>query len=218
MIVTVFDVEANFTFKSDVSRDIIEICAVPVNLYENIIYADNIFHGLVARPNGKDINKITKIKTGLTNYKQQNLEAFPDVFKRFMSYSRKSHYLCAWSESDFYLLLDHCLEYDLKLDWVTKYVDIQKPISQLLTGKDAISLDKAVEITGLYSLGNGHNAVLDTLHTAEILLKYADKIEFEPYIRSLFHNIRKKKSPVKLKPYKIQKKILSDLLFGERRF
>jgi hypothetical protein len=45
MIVTVFDVEANFTFKSDLSRDIIEICAVPVNLYENIIYADNIFQG-----------------------------------------------------------------------------------------------------------------------------------------------------------------------------
>jgi inhibitor of KinA sporulation pathway (predicted exonuclease) len=207
----VFDLELVKRFKKGQLSEIVEIGACKVDLKSKKITDELQIYitprrGYVAKSTRKFINmKKEDIKKAVS---------FHSGIQQFSKWLGENYFLCSWGKDDKLHFIDQCVRTNINLDWFMNYNDIQQQIGKIVTAnnKNQLGLKSALELAGITPVGKAHRGIDDAINTAELLIKFIDRINLHTnslsdkeisqhylkYKRSRFHhknrgNINKKR-------------------------
>ncbi|WP_139488621.1 3'-5' exonuclease [Brevibacillus dissolubilis] len=179
MQVIVYDLETTVIYKKGQTQEIVEIGAVKFDLDQLDISAEKQFQKFVFPPLRGYFDNRTRKFAGITDENVASAVTFRQAFTDFIEWMGSDYYICSWGPDDKRLLMEHCARFGVTFNWLRNYNDVQPPISMLLVDRQQMGLNKAIEMSGLETLGRLHSALDDARNTAAVLKKYLDKIELK---------------------------------------
>lgn len=171
-----FDLELVKRFKKGQLSEIVEIgaCKIDPNK-KQIIDQFQIY----IKPRSGYVSKSTRKFIKMKKEDIQNAVSFQEGIELFKTWLGESYYLCSWGKDDKAHIMNQCVRSKINLDWFQNYNDIQKPISKLLTDNqnNQLGLKNALQLATFDHLGVAHRGIDDALNTAQLLLRFIDKLE-----------------------------------------
>ncbi|NLK22294.1 MAG: exonuclease domain-containing protein [Epulopiscium sp.] len=178
----IFDLEFNqgFDFKKTGKPvnnikcpfEIIEIGAVKLN--ENLETIDT-FHFLVKPEIYKRLHPFVKDITKISMKDLKESLPFDEVYKKFLDFiDSNNDVFCVWGTVDLKELYRNAMYHKLHKKLLPKkYVDVQSVAARFLNNPNgsSIGLRNAVELLGIPLDAQFHNALHDSLYTAEVFKK-----------------------------------------------
>ena len=167
----VFDLEFNQAYRCTtnklVKQEIIEIGAVKVDKNFNII---DEFSYYINPKIYKIMNPFVQDKTAISMDKLKNNGLpFIQVIKDFMDWKEKDDILCTWGIDYIRELKNNCLYYNLDIEWINKFTDIQRLYSVTNPSeKKQVSLKQAIEELNITQESAFHTAIDDAFYTMEV--------------------------------------------------
>lgn len=173
MQIIVFDLETTMTFKRDTIPEIIEIGACKVNTDKRQVNVDT-FQRYTFPQIQQRITERTRKFIGLNKEAMPEFIPFTEAFAAFLQWIGEDddYYLCTWGRDDKKLMIEHCARFGLSLQWLRNYNDIQPAISMMIAERKQMSLKDAIDAAGIVQEGRLHSALVDAIHTAQLLIKY----------------------------------------------
>lgn len=176
----VFDLELNSKpFKSSIPNEIIEIGAVKLN---NKLEVIERFQSFVKPKHFPKLFRTIKAKTKISQVDIDNAKNFNVVLKSFKKWIGKEYILFSWGYDDFYHLKTNCDLYQLNIDWILRFIDIQKQFSRIHNFEKGrySSLKDALNLLNIpLSEDELHRADIDAEYTAKIFIDIFNKINFD---------------------------------------
>lgn len=163
--------------------EIIQIGAVKLD--ENLNITDKI--NLYIKPNlYKNMHPYVEKITGLTKEFLNNKQDFKSAYETFTQFlGDKEHIFCIWGNGDLRALYRNLSYYNIiDKPLILKYIDIQNMTAKFLnyTKGKCIGLKKAIEILEIPIENNFHDALNDSIYTAEIFKKvYTEKLPLKVF-------------------------------------
>lgn len=188
----IFDLEFNQAYRCATNKmlkqEIIEIGAVKVD--ENFNVIDEFRHYINPKL-FKQINPYVQAKTSITMTKLRDCGlSFPQVVKNFVNWLEKDYILCSWGIDDIRELKNNCLFYDISIEWVEKFIDIQLLYSITNPSeKKQVRLKQAIEELEIPQESAFHTAIVDAFYTMEVFRSIHDPSKI---VLHTFESIMKK--------------------------
>jgi inhibitor of KinA sporulation pathway (predicted exonuclease) len=173
----VYDLELVKRFKKGQFSEIVEIGACKVNLdTKSIVDQFQIY----TTPKSGYVSKSTRKFIKMKQEDLKNAVPFDTGIQKFASWLGDDYYLCSWGKDDKTHIINQCTRTRVNLDWFKNYNDIQKQISKLLTPENMsqLGLKNALNLADLEPMGIAHRGIDDAINTAQLLIKFIDKISF----------------------------------------
>lgn len=128
--------------------------------------------------------------TGITTEMLQNEDHFPEALDTFVGWCVKNtdpeeeFSVYAWSETDLYQLEGEIEQKEIEisddLDYIMdNWVDFQRKFGRIIGIKGQISLEKALDLSGLSFDGQAHDALCDARNTAMLFVHSEDDENFQ---------------------------------------
>ncbi len=163
-------------------QEIIEIGAVKLNRYGEVINKFNRFVKPIVNPN---LSAFCKKLTSITQENINTASTFDKVIADFIDWIDADDYiLCSWGEQDTIFLYNDCLLHNIDTSWMQNYrgfprtTDLKEQYYKLLGLEQPVSLKKALTMEGKIFEGRKHRAIAD----AENLVKiFKSKIDIWAY-------------------------------------
>ncbi|RNB78362.1 3'-5' exonuclease [Brevibacillus panacihumi] len=173
MQIIVFDLETTLTFQKNKIPEIIEIGAAKVVPGKDGVEVDT-FQRYTFPAIERRISERTCDFIGLDKDNLPDFIPFPKAFADFLEWigHDEDYYLCTWGKDDKRLMIEHCARFGLPFSWLKNYNDIQPPISMQLAQRKQMGLKDAIDEAGIVQEGRLHSALVDSIHTAHLLVKY----------------------------------------------
>ncbi len=171
----VFDLELVKRFRKGQLSEIVEIGACKVDLEsKNVIDQFQLY----IKPKSGYVSKSTRKFIKVTKEELKDAVPFKQGIKMFAEWLGEDYFLCAWGKDDKAHIINQCVRNKIKLDWFRNYNDLQKQIGDILIeqSNSQLGLKNALSIAGLEPVGKAHRGIDDAINTAELLIKYIDKI------------------------------------------
>jgi len=89
----------------------------------------------------------------------------------FRKWIKDNIVFCSWGKSDFIVLKNNCEFYNIDIDWIKNYIDIQSIYSIKHNLKDMMSLRNVIKILEIEIDKKFHKALNDAFYTGEIMKK-----------------------------------------------
>jgi inhibitor of KinA sporulation pathway (predicted exonuclease) len=211
LIAVIFDLELMKRFRKGQPSEIVEIGACKVDLQFKTI-TDQI--QIYITPKRGHISKSTRKFIKMKEEDVKNAIPFEKGIELFRNWlGSEKYFLCSWGKDDRTHFINQSVQYNLNLDWLRNYNDIQTPIGKLLTKdiNNQLGLKNALNIAGIELSGKAHRGIDDALNTAALFIKFIDRIElventlseteiknqYKKYKRSRFRHLdRPSKNPL----------------------
>ena len=168
----IFDLEFNQAYRCATNKllkqEIIEIGAVKVDEDFNVI---DEFRHYINPKLFKQINPFVEAKTNITMSRLRE-QGFPftQVMKEFTDWLEKDYILCSWGIDDIRELKNNCLFYNIDIEWIQKFIDIQLLYSVTNPSeKRQVKLKQAIEELNIPQESAFHTAIDDAFYTMEVL-------------------------------------------------
>jgi inhibitor of KinA sporulation pathway (predicted exonuclease) len=167
----VFDLEFNQAYRCATNKllkqEIIEIGAVKVD--ENFNVIDEFRHYINPKL-FKQINPFVQAKTNITMSRlREHGLPFPQVMQEFLDWLEKDYILCSWGIDDIRELKNNCLFYDIDIEWIQKFIDIQLLYSVTNPSeKRQVKLKQAIVELDIPHESAFHTAIVDAFYTMEV--------------------------------------------------
>jgi sporulation inhibitor KapD len=171
MDIVVFDIETIKAINKGDIQHIVEVGACKLRLDHNPKIKDTF--QMYVQPNGVKVDESTRKfikapKEAFTDAKNTN-----EVLNEFSEWIGDDYYLCSWSESDLYILIEQSSRYGFSLNWLKNYNDVQRSISKAFKNDlSPIALRKALLMAGIEIKGKRHSGLDDSINTAQLMIKY----------------------------------------------
>ncbi|WP_052144714.1 3'-5' exonuclease [Halalkalibacter okhensis] len=178
MVVIIFDLELIKRFRKGQPSEIVEIGACKVHLDKKEIIDEFQLYILPKR------GHITKSTRKFIKMKEEDVSKaipFEEAIQQFANWLGEDYYLCSWGKNDKAHFINQAAQNKLNLHWLKNYNDIQKPIGKLITAdsNNQIGLKNALKIAGIDPTGKAHRGIDDAINTAELFIKFSDRIVLE---------------------------------------
>jgi len=177
MDAVVFDLELVKRFRKGQPSEIVEIGACRVDLAARSVTRQ---FQIYVMPQSGHIPKSTRTFIGISKSALESAVPFAEAIRRFADWIGGGCYLCSWGSDDRFHLIDECVRKNVPLDWFNNYNDVQRQIGAVLRPgvKEQLGLRQALELAGIEPVGKTHRGIDDALNTANLLIRYADRLQF----------------------------------------
>lgn len=179
MNAVVYDLELVKRFRKGQLSEIIEIGACRVDLAARQITGQ---FQIYIMPSRGYIAKSTRTFINMSKEDMEKAVPFREAIRRFAEWIGDSDcYLCSWGSDDRIHVISECARKNVPLDWFRNYNDIQRQIGAILRPgvKEQLGLKHALELAGIEPVGKAHRGIDDALNTAQLLLRFADQLQFQ---------------------------------------
>lgn len=171
----VYDLELVKRFKKGQLSEIVEIGACKINLSTREIIGD---FQIYIVPGSGFFSKSTRSFINMTKEDEAGAVPFKTGIRRFADWIGEDSYLCSWGKDDKLHIVGECVRKNVSLGWFRNYNDIQPQIGRILSDqKGQMGLKNALVLAGIEPVGKAHRGIDDARNTAELLLKFADRLE-----------------------------------------
>jgi inhibitor of KinA sporulation pathway (predicted exonuclease) len=184
MVYIIYDLEFTVSRDPRYSSEIIDIGAVKIEQQEAGLEITDTFHTFV-RPSNRPVLSAETVRfTGITQKDIDAAPLFPQAIKQFSEWlgTDLAYSLCAWGPDDRMKLVSHCRTHHVDLSWIVNTNDIQKQISRIMSGQGKyrqLSLSQVLELCQIEFDGRQHSALDDALNTAQVFMRYFDRLVME---------------------------------------
>ncbi|WP_438448915.1 exonuclease domain-containing protein [Gorillibacterium sp. sgz5001074] len=173
----VYDLELVKRFKKGQPSEIVEIGACKVDLTTRQVI-ENFQIYIV--PGSGYFSKSTRSFINMTKEDAAGAVSFKTGIRQFADWTGPDSYLCSWGKDDKLHIVNECVRKNIPLGWFRNYNDIQSQIGRLLSDqKGQMGLKNALALAGIEPVGKAHRGIDDARNTAELLIRFADRLKLE---------------------------------------
>jgi inhibitor of KinA sporulation pathway (predicted exonuclease) len=178
LVAVIFDLELIKRFRKGQPSEIVEIGACKVHLGKKEIIDQ---FQLYILPKRGHISKSTRKFIKMKEEDVDKAVSFEEAIQQFASWLGDDYYLCSWGKDDKAHFINQAAQNKINLGWLRNYNDIQKPIGKLITQNpnNQLGLKNALKIAGIEPKGKAHRGIDDAINTAELFIKFIDRIELQ---------------------------------------
>ncbi|MDT8859893.1 exonuclease domain-containing protein [Alkalihalobacillus sp. MEB130] len=178
MVAVIFDLELIKRFRKGQPSEIVEIGACKVDLEKKEII-DQI--QIYVNPKRGHISKSTRKFIKMKDEDINKAVSYETAILQFVTWLGDKYYLCSWGKDDKAHFINQSAQQKMNLDWFRNYNDIQKPIGNLMSSDltNQLGLKNALKMAGIEPTGKAHRGIDDAINTAELFIKFIDKIELK---------------------------------------